>query len=121
MLEAFALAHSEIIRICDAIDELAREVGKPKLDRRRAERELEARHGDAVARRIAEVGLKDAASVVDELLAEAAPHDHDGLDRERHRARAAGAQRPADAARDASDSPRSRAPFARSSRASCRR
>ena len=31
MLEAFALAHSEIIRICDAIDELAREVGKEKL------------------------------------------------------------------------------------------
>src|SRR6187549_2280918 len=30
MLEAFALAHSEIIRICDAIDELAREVGKEK-------------------------------------------------------------------------------------------
>ena len=30
MLEAFELAHGEIIRICDAIDELAREVGKPK-------------------------------------------------------------------------------------------
>ena len=30
MLDAFALAHSEIIRICDAIDELAREAGKEK-------------------------------------------------------------------------------------------
>src|SRR6188472_41155 len=30
MLDAFALAHGEIIRICDAIDELAREVGKEK-------------------------------------------------------------------------------------------
>ena len=60
LLEAFALAHSEIIRICDAIDELAREVGKEEVDRRRAERRPR-RPGTArpLSRRIAEVGLRD--------------------------------------------------------------
>ncbi|HET9243683.1 MAG TPA: polyribonucleotide nucleotidyltransferase, partial [Gaiella sp.] len=70
MLDAFALAHSEIIRICDAIDELAREVGKPKWIDVELNADLEARHGEAIARRIAEVGIREAAAVVDELLAE---------------------------------------------------
>src|SRR6185312_6860586 len=73
MLEAFALAHSEIIRICDAIDELAREVGKEKWIDVELNADLDARHGEAVSRRIAEVGLREAAAVVDELLAADAP------------------------------------------------
>jgi polyribonucleotide nucleotidyltransferase len=73
MLDAFALAHSEIIRVCDAIDELAREVGKDKWIDVELNGELEARHGEMVARRIAEVGLREAGTVVDELLVEAAP------------------------------------------------
>ena len=73
LLEAFGLAHSEIIRICDAIDELAREVGKPKWIDVELNAELDGRHGEAVARRIAEVGLKEAGAVVDELLAADAP------------------------------------------------
>ncbi len=73
MLEAFALAHSEIIRICDAIDELAREVGKPKWIDVELNAELEGRHGETVSRRIAEVGLREAGTIVDELLAEDAP------------------------------------------------
>ena len=47
LLEAFALAHSEIIRICDAIDELAREVGKEKWIDVELNAELDARHGEA--------------------------------------------------------------------------
>jgi len=73
MLDAFALAHSEIIRICDAIDELAREVGKEKWIDVELNADLAARHGEAVSRRIAEVGLREAAAVVDELLATDAP------------------------------------------------
>ena len=73
MLEAFALAHSEIIRICDAIDELAREVGKEKWIDVELNADLDARHGEALSRRIAEVGLREAAAVVDELLAADAP------------------------------------------------
>ncbi len=73
MLEAFALAHSEIIRICDAIDELAREVGKPKWIDVELNASLDADHGDRVARAIAEHGLREAQSDVDELLADLAP------------------------------------------------
>jgi polyribonucleotide nucleotidyltransferase len=73
MLDAFALAHSEIIRICDAIDELAREVGKPKWIDVELNAELGERHGDAIAQRISEVGLRDAGGIVDELLADNAP------------------------------------------------
>ncbi|MGA8488661.1 MAG: polyribonucleotide nucleotidyltransferase, partial [Gaiella sp.] len=73
LLDAFALAHSEIIRICDAIDELAREVGKEKWIDVELNADLDARHGEAVSRRIAEVGLREAGSVVDELLGADAP------------------------------------------------
>ena len=73
MLEAFALAHAEIIRICDAIDDLARQVGKPKWIDVELNAEIEAAHGDAVWERIQQVGLREAGSIVDELLAEAAP------------------------------------------------
>ncbi|HEX6724763.1 MAG TPA: hypothetical protein VF073_05920, partial [Gaiella sp.] len=73
MLEAFALAHSEIIRICDAIDELVREVGKEKWIDVELNADLDARHGETVSRRIAEVGLREAGPVVDELLAADAP------------------------------------------------
>ncbi|HET8742244.1 MAG TPA: polyribonucleotide nucleotidyltransferase [Gaiella sp.] len=73
MLDAFALAHSEIIRICDAIDELAREVGKPKWIDPELNTELETRHGDAIASRIAEAGLREAGAIVEELVSESAP------------------------------------------------
>ena len=73
MLEAFELAHGEIIRICDAIDELAREVGKPKWIDVELNAELASRQGEAIARRIAEHGIQDAVEIVDELLAEEAP------------------------------------------------
>jgi polyribonucleotide nucleotidyltransferase len=73
LLDAFALAHSEIIRICDAIDELAREVGKEKWIDVELNADLDARHGEAVSRRIAEVGLREAVSIIDELLSADAP------------------------------------------------
>ena len=99
MLEAFALAHSEIIRICDAIDELAREVGKEKWIDVELNADLDARHGEAVSRRIAEVGLREAGAVVDELLAADAPAITMDSGEERHRPRDAGPERPPDAAR----------------------
>ncbi|MGI8974714.1 MAG: hypothetical protein ACR2HI_11140, partial [Gaiella sp.] len=73
MLEAFELAHAEIIRICDAIDELVRQVGKPKWIDIELNAELAAAHGDRVRQKIQDVGLRDAAIVVDELLEEVAP------------------------------------------------
>src|SRR6187402_3570505 len=73
MLDAFELAHGEISRICDAIEELAREVGKPKWIDVELNAELTERHADAVAARIAEAGLREAGAIVDELLGESAP------------------------------------------------
>ncbi|HET9937404.1 MAG TPA: polyribonucleotide nucleotidyltransferase, partial [Gaiella sp.] len=73
MLQAFEVAHGEIVRICDAIEELAREVGKPKWIDVELNAELATRQGEAIARRIAEHGIQDAVEIVDELLAEEAP------------------------------------------------
>ncbi len=73
MLLAFELAHMEIKRICDAIDELRTQVGKPKWIDPALTAELEASHGDAIWRRIQEQGLKAAGSIVDEIVADVCP------------------------------------------------
>ena len=73
MLEAFELGQGEIVRICDAIDELAREVGKAKWIDLELNADLEERLGETVARRISEHGIQDAVEIVDELLEQEAP------------------------------------------------
>ncbi len=73
MLRAFELAHAEIVRICDAIEELREVAGKPKWVDPELNAELSAGHGDAMRARIDEVGLREASSIVDELLAEIGP------------------------------------------------
>ena len=73
ILEAFELAHTEIVRICDAIDELRVAAGKPKWVDPELNAELAATHGDAIRGRIAEVGLREAGAILDEILADIAP------------------------------------------------
>jgi polyribonucleotide nucleotidyltransferase len=73
ILEAFELAHGEIRRICEAIDDLRREIGKPKWVDLDLTAELEATHGASVRAAIAEHGLREAGSVVEELIAQASP------------------------------------------------
>ncbi|RDI75107.1 polyribonucleotide nucleotidyltransferase [Gaiella occulta] len=73
LLEAFELAHGEIRRICDAIEDLRTQVGKPKWVDAELNAELEAAHGDAIWRRIQEQGLREAGAIVDELVAELCP------------------------------------------------
>ncbi|HJU46955.1 MAG TPA: polyribonucleotide nucleotidyltransferase, partial [Gaiellaceae bacterium] len=73
MLEAFELAHVEITRICDAIDDLRRQVGKPKWIDIELNEQVARDHGSAIAGAIAERGLREAGTIVDELLAEIAP------------------------------------------------
>jgi hypothetical protein len=70
MLQAFELAHTEIRRICDVIDDLRVQVGKPKWVDSALTAELEGTHGDAIWRRIQELGLKAAASIVDDIVDE---------------------------------------------------
>ncbi len=68
ILEALDIAHREIVKLCQAQDDLRAKAGKPKwLDPAVTER-LEAEHGHAIWTRIQEQGLRDAAALVDELV-----------------------------------------------------
>jgi polyribonucleotide nucleotidyltransferase len=73
ILEALELAHGEIRRICDALDELREQAGKPKWVDTELTAELEGTHGDAVRSAIAEHGLREATAVVDALVEELSP------------------------------------------------
>ena len=73
LLEALDLAHRSIIPICEAQEELARAVGKPKWLDPALTAELSARYGGRVQERIGTAGLREAASVLDELLDELSP------------------------------------------------
>ncbi len=69
LLEALDLAQREIIKICEAQEELRGRAGKPKwLDPEVTER-LEAAHGEEIAARIAHDGLDAAGAIVEELVA----------------------------------------------------
>ncbi len=73
LLEALEQAHQEIIRICDAQLELQEQVGKAKwLDTKLTE-ELQERFGGRIRERITGDGLREAAAVVEEILAEESP------------------------------------------------
>src|SRR5438128_1418454 len=68
LLEALELAHGEIVKLCEAQEELRRQIGKPKwLDPSLTE-ELEAQHGEELRRRIASEGLREAGALVEEVL-----------------------------------------------------
>jgi polyribonucleotide nucleotidyltransferase len=68
LLEALELAHREIVTLCEAQEELRRQVGKAKwLDPSLTE-ELESQHGPEIRRRIAADGLREAGAIVEEVL-----------------------------------------------------
>jgi polyribonucleotide nucleotidyltransferase len=73
ILEAFELAHSEIRRICDALEDLRRQIGRAKWVDLDLTAELEATHGDAVRQAIAGHGLREAVAVVEELIVSTSP------------------------------------------------
>ena len=73
ILEAFELAHGEIIKICEAQEDLRRQAGKERwLDAELTE-QLEAEHGARIQERIGADGLREAGAVVEELVGELAP------------------------------------------------
>ncbi|HSB38449.1 MAG TPA: polyribonucleotide nucleotidyltransferase [Gaiellaceae bacterium] len=73
ILEAFELAHAEIQKICDAQEDLRRQIGKEKwLDPELTE-QLEREHGSRISERIASEGLREAGAVVEELVGELCP------------------------------------------------
>jgi len=72
ILEAFALAQKEIVKLCEAQEELRSRVGKPKWLDDSLTAELEKSQGERFRARIAELGLREATALVDELTAELA-------------------------------------------------
>jgi polyribonucleotide nucleotidyltransferase len=73
LLEAFELAHREIVKICDAQEELRRQAGKPKwLDTELTE-EVRGEHLHRIAERIASGGLREGTAATDELEEQLCP------------------------------------------------
>jgi polyribonucleotide nucleotidyltransferase len=73
MLRAFELAHAEIVKLCDAQEELRRQAGKDKWLDRELTAELEAEHADRIRDRIKAEGLREAAAAVEEITSELCP------------------------------------------------
>jgi polyribonucleotide nucleotidyltransferase len=73
ILEAFELAHGEIAKLCEAQEDLRRQAGKAKWLDTELTAEIERDHGHTVWQRIHDVGLKDAAPVVEAVLGELCP------------------------------------------------
>jgi len=73
ILEAFELAHTEIRKICEALEDLRSQVGKPKWVDSDLTAELEATHGQAIRSAIAEHGLREASATMEALVIEASP------------------------------------------------
>ncbi|HEX6763787.1 MAG TPA: polyribonucleotide nucleotidyltransferase [Gaiellaceae bacterium] len=72
LLEALELAHREIVKLCEAQDELRAKAGKPKwLDPATTER-LEQAYGHEIWTRIHEQGIRESASIVEDLVAKEA-------------------------------------------------
>ncbi|HEX6702680.1 MAG TPA: polyribonucleotide nucleotidyltransferase [Gaiellaceae bacterium] len=68
LLEALDLAHAEIRKLCEAQEDLRRQIGKANWLEPSVTEELEAQHGEEVRRRVASDGLREAGSIVDEVI-----------------------------------------------------
>jgi polyribonucleotide nucleotidyltransferase len=73
ILEAFEIAQAEIVKICDAQEDLRRQGGKPKYLDPELTAELEAEHADRIRQRIEADGLREAAAAIEEIGEELAP------------------------------------------------
>jgi polyribonucleotide nucleotidyltransferase len=68
LLEALDVAHREIVRLCEAQEELRAKAGKPKwLDHSLTER-LESQYGHDVWTRIQEQGIREGGAIVEEIV-----------------------------------------------------
>ncbi|MGI8479430.1 MAG: polyribonucleotide nucleotidyltransferase [Gaiellaceae bacterium] len=73
ILEALELAHAEIRKICEALEDLRSKVGKQKWVDSDLTAELEAAHGHAIRSAIAEHGLREASATMEALVTETSP------------------------------------------------
>src|SRR5436309_11689003 len=72
LLEALELGHAEIRKLCEAQEELRRQVGKAKWLDTELTAEIEGAHGHTIWERIQRDGLREAAVVIDELTVQLA-------------------------------------------------
>jgi polyribonucleotide nucleotidyltransferase len=73
LLEALDLAQQEIAKLCEAQEDLRRQVGKAKWIDDELTEEIQSRHGARIADAIASEGLREAASVLDDIQGDLAP------------------------------------------------
>src|SRR6187455_3405289 len=73
ILEALELAHAEIRKICDALEGLREQVGKAKWVDVDLTADLDSAHGEAVKTAIAGHGIKEAGTVVEQLVESLSP------------------------------------------------
>ncbi len=73
LLEALELAHAEIIRICEAQEDLREQVGKAKWLDPQLTADLEERVGDRIRQKIQDDGLREGSAIVEEILGEECP------------------------------------------------
>jgi polyribonucleotide nucleotidyltransferase len=73
ILRALELAHAEIIKLCEAQEELAERAGKPKRLDPELTAELKESHGPRIREHIGLHGLREAGTVVEALEAELCP------------------------------------------------
>jgi polyribonucleotide nucleotidyltransferase len=73
LLEAFDVAHAEIQKIVEALEDLRSQAGKPKWLDPELTAELEREYGHPVWQRIQEKGLREGGAIDEELLAELTP------------------------------------------------
>ena len=84
ILEAFELAHAEIVKICDAQEDLRRQAGKPKYLDPELTSELESQHAGRIRERIEADGLREGGAVVEELVERARHGAEHGVERGGH-------------------------------------
>lgn len=73
LLTALELAHAEIVKLCEAQEELRSQAGKPKWLDPEVTEELEGKHADRISAGIAREGLREAAAAAEEVKGELCP------------------------------------------------
>ena len=101
LLEALALAHEEIKKLCEAQEDLRRQAGKAKWLDLELTAEIEGSHGHSIWERIQQDGLREAACDRVGAPRRARAGALDGLERRGHPAPGSGQAEPRDAAREA--------------------
>jgi polyribonucleotide nucleotidyltransferase len=68
LLEALDLAHREIVKLCEAQEDLRRQAGKAKWLDQDVASSLEERYGGEIDQRIAEQGIRESGAILEEIV-----------------------------------------------------